>query len=76
MKLFLVSKFGMRRWVFARSAWQAVDVAKKTAFIPTLGHWKVREATEKEHPGFTPDFECRLLRPLPPLRPDALLIRP
>jgi hypothetical protein len=76
MKLFLVRKFGLRRWVYARSAWQAVDVTRKTALTPPLGRWKVREATEQEQPGFTPDFECRMLRPLPPLRPDALLIRP
>jgi hypothetical protein len=74
MKFFIVRRGFLRYFVFAASRWQAVEVAKRCVWFPTLLRWSAEETDAPAWLGYTPSFTCRAFPPRPPRRPFALLV--
>lgn len=74
MKLFRVSQLGMGMLVAAGSAWQAVEVAKRSSLLTLPMRWAVREATQPYWMDRMPESTCRVIGPASPLVPYVSLL--
>lgn len=66
LKLFRVSQLGIGMLVAASSAWQAVDVAKRSSLFVLPVRWQVVEVARPAWLESLPRIACRIIRPVYP----------